>query len=582
MHIILKKNVEELKNQFGFNEDDSKLFEIFCNFCVVSTSFLGRYNPRLVTTQEDDASIDGIAYVIDGDLVTTEDDAKQIFSTHKTGLDTKLIITQAKSGDKFKKEEIANFGLGIKDFLSLDPKLPNGSKNKEGLKILEVILDNLSKIRNKIPNIEVYYCTSGIYKKEREIEAAFEILKREIEELDMFNSVLVEPLGRTELIKIWSNLNTTNEAKLQLKEYFGIPKMPNIPQSYIALVSAKEFVDNLLTDENGNIKNEVFEENIRAYLGETPVNSKIKSTLQDKSKSKIFSVLNNGITIVTPELTLTPNSKVIELKNYQIINGCQTSNTLFENYENIGEETTIVVKCIESTDENSISEIISATNSQTEIPFESFFSLKEKSKLIQNYFNVKNEDINSDSNIYFERRENEYKHKQYQQSRIFDIKLLCRAYNAMFLDEPHSSARYVTKIFDVQKDELFKIDDHEAPYYTSALAHYKFSSMINSKKFDTNKYSFLRWHIFFIFKHVVHGKIENIKPNSNKIDSYCSKIINILSSSDKKYEYYFQECFNIIESIEIPSRDVLKRGKYQSDLLAATKIYLDKPKTTIS
>ena len=200
---------------------------------------------------------------------------------------------------------------------------------------------------------------------------------------------------------------------------------------------------------------------------------------------------------------------------------------MFENYDSIDEETSIVVKCIESTDEDSISEIISATNSQTVIPFESFFSLKEKSKLIQNYFNVKNEDVNSDSNIFFERRENEYKHKQYQQSRIFDIKLLCRAYNAMFLDQPHNSARYVTKIFDVQKDELFKLDDHEAPYYTSALAHYKFSSMINSKKSDANKYSFLRWHIFFIFKHVIHGKVENIKSNSNKIDKYCSKIINI-------------------------------------------------------
>ena len=577
MHIILKKNIEELQHQFGFDEEDSKLFEIFCNFCIVSTSFLGRYNPYLVTTQEDDASIDGIAFIIDGDLISTEDDAKQIFSTHKTGLDTKLIITQAKSGDKFKKEEIANFGLGIKDFLSLDPKLPNGSINKEALKILEVILNNLSKIRNKIPDIEISYCTSGIYKEEREINAAFEILERDVENLDMFNSVIVKALGRTELIKIWSNINTTNEAKLQLREYFGIPKMPNIPQSYIALVSAKEFVDNLLTDDNGNIKNEVFEENIRAYLGDTPVNNKIKSTLQDDSKSKIFSVLNNGITIVTPELTLTPNSKVIELKNYQIINGCQTSNTLFENYDSIDEETSIVVKCIESTDEDSISEIISATISQTVIPFESFFSLKEKSKLIQNYFNVKNEDVNSDSNIFFERRENEYKHKQYQQSRIFDIKLLCRAYNAMFLDQPHNSARYVTKIFDVQKDELFKLDDHEAPYYTSALAHYKFSSMINSKKSDANKYSFLRWHIFFIFKHVIHGKVENIKSNSNKIDKYCSKIINILSSSDKKYEYYFQECFNIIDSIELPTRDSIKRGKYQSDLLTATTSYLKIP-----
>lgn len=276
MHIILKKNIEELQHQFGFDEEDSKLFEIFCNFCIVSTSFLGRYNPYLVTTQEDDASIDGIAFIIDGDLISTEDDAKQIFSTHKTGLDTKLIITQAKSGDKFKKEEIANFGLGIKDFLSLDPKLPNGSINKEALKILEVILNNLSKIRNKIPDIEISYCTSGIYKEEREINAAFEILERDVENLDMFNSVIVKALGRTELIKIWSNINTTNEAKLQLREYFGIPKMPNIPQSYIALVSAKEFVDNLLTDDNGNIKNEVSEENIRAYLGDTPVNNKIR------------------------------------------------------------------------------------------------------------------------------------------------------------------------------------------------------------------------------------------------------------------------------------------------------------------
>ena len=578
MHVILKKHTEEIAEQFEISEDESTLFEIYCNYCVVSKSFLGRFNPFHVTTKEDDASIDGLAFIIDGDLILSEDDALQAFDTHKTGLDTKLIITQSKSGEKFDKDEISNFGMGIKDFLSLNPKLPNGEVNQESLKILNIILDNLNKVANKLPDIEIYYCTSGVYSKDREIVATFEIIDRDVRSLDIFKEVLVKPLGRNELIKIWNSINSNNEAKLHLQEYFGIPEMPNIPQSYIALVNAKEFVDKLLRDENGNIKNEVFEENIRAFLGETPVNKKIKNTLENINKKKIFSVLNNGITIVTPELTLTPNSKEIHLKNYQIINGCQTSNTLFYNYEYLNKDTNIVVKCIESTNEEYITEIISATNSQTEIPKESFFSLKEKTKQIQSFFTIQNNLKSSDNRIYFERRENEYKQYNYQQSRIFDIKLLCRAYNAMFLDQPHNSSRYVAKIFEIQGDNLFKETDQEISYYVSALTHYKLNSLINSKKLNANTHSALRWHVLFIFKHLVHGEIKNIQPNSKAMNKYCEKILTILTSSDKKYEHSFQECFNVINSIAYPSKDVLKRAKYQSDLLEATRIYLENKK----
>lgn len=575
MHIILKKHTEEIAEQFEIKENESTLFEIYCNYCVVSKSFLGRFNPINVTTKEDDASIDGFAFIIDGDLILSEDDAAQAFDTHKTGLETKLIMTQSKSGEIFSKDEISNFGLGIKDFLSLDPKLPNGEVNQEALKILNVILDNLNKVANKLPDIEIYYCTSGVYSAEREIAASFDIIDRDVRGLDIFRNVVVEPLGRNELIKIWNSINSNNEAKLHLQEYFGIPEMPNIPQSYIALVNAREFVDKLLTDENGHIKNEVFEENIRAFLGETPVNRKIKNTLEDMDKKKVFSILNNGITIVTPELTLTPNSKEIHLKNYQIINGCQTSNTLFHNYEYLNADTNIVVKCIESTNEEYITEIISATNSQTEIPKESFFSLKEKTKQIQSFFTIQNSLQSSENKIYFERRENEYKQNNHQQSRVFDVKLLCRAYNAMFLDQPHNSARYVAKIFEIQGENLFKETDHEISYYVAALTHYKLNSLINSKKLDANTHSALRWHILFIFKHLVHRKIKNIQPNSKHMTKYCGKILNILSSSNREYENYFQECFDVINSIDYPSRDVLKRAKYQSELLEATKAYLE-------
>lgn len=570
MHIILKKNSEELEKQFELTESESKLFEIYCNYCIVSKFFLGRFNPLSITTKEDDASIDGLAFIIDGDLIISEEDAKQCFKSHKTNLEVTLVLIQVKSGEKFEKEEIANFNLGVQDFLSLDPKLPNGDLNTESLAIFNVVLDNLRKVKNKLPNLEIYYCTSGVYNCQTEIKASFDIIKRSAEKTELFKEVNVEPLGRSELTKIWNTITATNEAKLKLQDYFGMPPMPNIPQSYVALVNAKEFVDKVLKDDNGNIKNEVFEENIRAFLGDTPVNIKIKGTLSDAEKKKIFSVLNNGITIVTPELTLTPNSKEIDLKNYQIINGCQTSNTLFYNYDFLDDSTNVVVKCIESVNEECITDIISATNSQTEISAEAFYSLKEKTKLVQKLFEIQNSKNTADGHIYFERRENEYKNRDYQQSRIFDIKLLCRSYNAMFLNQPHNSARFVSKIFEIQKEELFKDSDQEISYFVSALTHYRFSSMVNSRKYDANKYSSIRWHIYHIFKFIVHKKVEDIKPNSNKIAKYCEKIIDKLTSINKEYENIFKHCFKIIDSLEFPTRDMLKRTKYNQDLINAT------------
>lgn len=576
MHIILQKYVEQLAESFEIKEKDDKLFEIFCNFCVVSKSFLGRFNPATVTTVEDDASIDGIAILIDNELILTEDDAKEIFNTHKTNFETKIIFTQAKSGEKFEKDEISNFNLGLLDFLSLEPKLPNGELNKEALEIIHVILNNLKKVKNKLPDVEVYYCTSGNYNDTKEINACFEIIKRNLIDTELFYNVKVEPLDRKKLGKIWNSINQTIQAKLKVIEYFGMPPMPNIKQSYVTLVNAKEFVDKVLVDEGtGLIKHEVFEENIRAFLGNsTSVNEKISATLKNNDKKDLFSVLNNGITIIAPELTLTPNSKEIDLTNYQIINGCQTSHTLFENYAFLDDKINVVVKCVETSNETNITDIISATNNQTNINDEAFFSLKEKSKLVQKYFEIENSKNQVDNHIYFERRENEFKIKNYQQSKIFDIKTLCRCYNAMVLNQPYNSARYVTKIFEIQKDNLFRDNDQEALYFASALCLYKLNNLINGRKFGANKYSFLKWHIINIYKHIVNSKVEDIKPNSTKASKYATSIIESLVSDKKVYEKHFQACFQIIERLGLPTKDVIKRSKFSGDLIQEVDKFL--------
>lgn len=582
MHIILEKNINELANDFelkGFTE--SYLFEVFCNFCLVSKKFLGRFNPKDVTTGGDDASLDGIAIIIDGELILVLDDAIKIFETHKTNFSVDIIFTQVKSGETFKKAEITNFNIGIKDFLSLDPCLPNGKMNSESLAIFNVILDNLKKVRNRRPNAYFYYCTSGTYKNEREIDAVFDIIKRDVKETDFFNYFDVKPIGRGELLTLWSDISEKNEAKITLLDYFGMPKMPDIPQSYIGIVNAIEFVDKILTDSDGNIKGGVFDENVRAFLGiDNDVNSKIKDTLYNEKKKKLFSVLNNGITIVAPEITLTANSKEIDITNYQIINGCQTSNTLFACKEALEKEVNVIVKFIESPNNDVSTDIISATNNQSDISSESFHGLKKKAKLVQHYFNAKNDNAAFEDKVYFERRENEYKGNGYQSTRVFNVRELSRCYAAMFLNQPHNAARYVNLIFSVSGDNLFKINDHESLYYGATLALYRYNALINGRKANANNYIKVRWHVIQLFKWIVHGKVENINVASKKADAYASKIIKTLNSKSK-YIKLFEECHKIIDLVGFPNDYELKRAKFTSEIQQKAAEYLIKKKVTI-
>jgi hypothetical protein len=499
-------------------------------------------------------------------LIKTQDDATETFKTHKTNLTVDIIFTQSKSGETFNKNEINNFKVGLEDFLSLDPKLPNGEYNKECIEIFKIVLNNLKKVRNRRPNAIVYYCTSGTYKNEKEIKASFDIIERYIREQEYFYKVLVVPSGRGEILKFYADLTEKNEAKLKLPDYFGMPAMPGIPQSYVAVVNAKDFVEKLLCDEDGNIKQYVFEENVRSFLGfSNEVNTKIQETLKNEKKKKLFSVLNNGITIVAPELTLTPNTKEINLINYQIINGCQTSSTLHANLDLWDESTNIVIKFIESVENESASDIIAATNNQSDIPKESFYGLKNKAKLVQKYFNAQNQNTSPENYIYFERRQGEFRGMGFQSSRIFDVREISRCYAAMFLNTPHNSARYVKTIFSTNGDNLFKEDDHESYYYCAALALYKFQTLINSRKIDAQNYVKLRWHIIQAYNWICSTTTEVPMSGSKKAENYAGKIIASLNGEDRKYIVIFKICLDLIEQIGIPSDNEIKRGRFMND-----------------
>lgn len=575
MHTVIRGLVENFSKNFSLDQsyDLSKQFEFFVNYLLVApkTSDI-HLQPVEITTEDDDASLDGIAILIDGELVTSVEMAEDILQSSRRQLEVKIILTQIKSGETFEKKEITNFMSGVINFLEQDSCYPEGDFNAINHKILFYILANVRSIKNNLPDIEVYYATSGIYRETRELKGDLNLINTKIKEKTYFHSIKVEAIDRQKIIELHDNLSKDFTSRIKVEELFAIPATEKIPQSYLAMVKAKDYVNDILTNKEESIESlrlNIFDENIRSYLGENiDVNQNIQSSLSNVDNKNIFSILNNGITIITPNIAFSPSEKTIELTNYQIINGCQTSNVLFDNKDLLTDDVRIIVKFISTKDNETINTIISSTNSQSHIDENAFLSLKDKAKLVQRYFitmELKNTDENK---IYFERRKNEFRNIISLSSKIFDLRTLIQAYNAMFLNEPSNSSRYVKKIFEDK--ELFLEDDDESYYYVATFCLYKVNVMINSKKF---KYGLLKWHFLYIFKFLALNKTNTFERNSNKASKNSEELLKILK--DKvKFEKTINEFNSIVEKLPLPTIDIIKRQKYTNDLFTETQKFL--------
>lgn len=85
----------------------------------------------------------------------------------------------------------------------------------------------------------------------------------------------------------------------------------------------------------------LFNENIREYLGTSgSVNKKIAETLKNPLERNNFFFYNNGITMIVDDIgsfTTTGTNCVFDVKNPQVVNGCQTVNTIFETLNSLPE-----------------------------------------------------------------------------------------------------------------------------------------------------------------------------------------------------------------------------------------------------
>ncbi|MBQ0266576.1 AIPR family protein, partial [Providencia rettgeri] len=306
-----------------------------------------------------------------------------------------------------------------------------------------------------------------------------------INDLDDINIGIIKLnfIDSKKLEKIYNEVENKVEKQIDFRASLTLPQIKDVRQSHILSVPIKEFVK-LITNDSGSILKNLFLDNVRDFQGNNSVNDGIKKTITSESQEAL-PMFNNGITIIAKHLEII-NQRIV-LTDFQIVNGCQTSHVIWENRDELRDDTNIIVKVIETTSSELSESIIKATNKQTEVKDEAFESLSYFHKNLENYFNAYAPKRSQP--IYYERRSKQYQSDGTKKpSQIINLSKLTRASVACLLSQPQSTHRYYGELLDSNRDKIFKNEDENYnKYYLASSISNRVDAFLRRKEFSKNR-----------------------------------------------------------------------------------------------
>ncbi|WP_339064898.1 AIPR family protein [Teredinibacter turnerae] len=562
MDRIIKSHLKQFSEEHAIEfEPEDVRFEKFANFAVLQAQVAKRLDLELVTTGADDDGIDGVAVVINEELVVGKGEATSALYNQRKNNDVEIIFIQSKTSASIDLGDFLKFKEAILRLIGEEGYSPSNSIQKEAREALDIVIENVAKIRNGRPNIRAVYASGGSNEPQGPHHKARDKAKSEIDQTKCFDQIAVEFVNADYLISEWVASYSSVEVDLEMHSHAGLPQIEGIEESYLAVIRAKEFVEKLLLSTDGNIRSQLFEDNVRHYLGDgNDVNSSIAQTISDPQKRTRFPVLNNGITIVSPDVVVRTNK--LHVRDPQIVNGCQTSHVLFENRNAISDEMMLTVKIVEAEDEDVYTELVQATNSQSKVEGRQFLSLSPMAREIEAYFNTFE---GEDGRLYFERRLRQYAGKNVPALRIIDLDTVARAFAAMYLKRPDLAFKYPKAMYEQLGGQLFAEGNKASLYYAGALIIYRIHLLTSSGAVTSTARKY-KWHILPLVCTKLAGT-DVPKLNSKKAEVFANKIVGVFRTQSQAVNDVLSECVDLVLSLDDLSTDKLRRQATLGELL---------------
>lgn len=547
--------------------DLSKAFEHFCNYSIVSKEYRGAFDLEDLDTGEGgDGGIDGIAIIVNGRLVVAPEEVDDLV-TSSGYMDVDLIFTQAETSDGFDSGKIGKFTRGVKDFTSEKPQLSYNDSMKSFLELWDHCIKRSSDMIRRLPNCKLYYITTGRWTDDANLVAARNMGVAELEATNLFESVKLIPCGAVDIQRLYRDTKNKLQVTINFTNKITLPEITDVNEAYFGLLPFSEY-KKLIMDDDGKILN-VFQDNIRDFQGENDVNDAIKKTLEDK-KYDMFCVLNNGVTVVAD--SITPAGNRFTLRDFQIVNGCQTSHVLhqcsgLDGIDNVNVPVRLIV-----TSKDEVRNLITlATNSQTEVKAEQLEAQNVFQKNLEQYYGA----VSGEPKLFYERRSQQYHARpEVKKTYIISIPVQIKTFSSMFLDLPHNVSGYYGTIAKSVGQNIFNRNHMFSPYYTSGLAWFRLEALFRSKAIDP-MHKKARFYLLMIARYLQGGA--GLPPwNGKKMDSYCAAIDKVLVDEVASLRL-FQRAIEVFQEAGLDaSRRQYKSESDRDAVLAAIRATLSR------
>lgn len=562
---ILASYMNKFAEEFDLSHKYTEQFEGFTATLALNDVYpslaAGQNDPMgLTLSGGDEKGLDAIIIVINNAwIVRDEEDLKEVLEILRNMQEETIkrvdyIFVQAKTSPKFSKQEMLNSLEGVEHFIAeIDPSTSNPNWKER-----HVVKEKLANIWSNVKESSIYLYFFAQASEEID-DVVLKDLNDKINRMnknsfeDYTGKLTFIPCNLSATKKMYKKYSGSRQrADFRVDKLIPLPKISGIGDSYMTYIYLDEFLRIISTNpdsiKNGKdrllLSESVFEENVRSFQGaDNKVNSKILDTLKSQEGAKKFFVLNNGITMIADEVTCNYSTNDFTVVNFQIINGCQTSNMLYQYYNylvnqdgmNLEEklrEVYIPLKIICVKNNDLTVEIVESTNNQTSIGSDQLYALSHVPREIQQFFNTVRDENDGKQDMYYERRNNEYSYKSgVIKSRIITQDMMLSIYSATYMDLPHRSSRYSGRLKTEENLKIvFNRENHPIMYFAAAYAYIRY--MAESKRHSQFQVS-LKWHTLMVYR-ILFGDIYSKASLRGKFnpEQEIKKIKDSLSSRD--------------------------------------------------
>lgn len=398
-----------------------------------------------------DGGIDAFYVFANGELIDAETEIEP-----KDPPEFKILIIQSKSDEGFSPVEIDKLFWFTDDLLDLGRKKADYHSNykSELIALMRIFKDKFGIVVAEAPPLSIKYVC--IIKKdvqptadaEKSVAKVRACCKKYIAQ----SKFSFKFANATEL---WKQI-TSRPPKKKILRWASQPM--STPEGEIGLVHLRDYYT-FIRDGDKKIAERFFDSNVRGYWKASSINKKIAETLKD-SKSPEFWLLNNGITILTDKVVRSSSFLEFEVHDPQIVNGLQTSRSIFHHFETQGnkgiDERRLLVRLIKSADKSTRDEVIRSTNSQNVMPEEALRATDKIHRHLETAF--------LGIGLYYDRRKGHYRDEGKPVAKIVSVVDALQAIVAIVLQRPNDARgrprdyiRDTTKYVQVFGDDRYSL-----------------------------------------------------------------------------------------------------------------------------